>query len=73
MSASHEISGEAFARLSVLLNERRQVERSRKLSKARNARRPLSLAQKLEADSKYKTKLAEINDEIDQLTKGAAA
>ena len=61
------ISESEHAKLLELLDERRKLERKRKLSKHRDSRRCRTLAQKLDADAPFKSRLAEVNQSIDEI------
>ena len=63
------ISEADYAELVALLDKRRRLERSQKLARSRSSRQRLTLAQKLEADAPFKAKLAEVNEQIDELMK----
>jgi hypothetical protein len=57
------------ATLLALLEERRRLLKRRKRARHIASRKALTLAQKVEQDRKFGDRLAELNDQIYQLTK----
>ena len=62
-------STDDYGKLIALLDERRKMVKRHSAAKRKPSRQQWTLAEKLEIDRKHKTKLAEINKQIDHLMK----